>query len=287
VRVLVTGAGGQLGRDLASVFEAHDTLLLGHDSLDVTDAVAVEGVLTSAEPDVVVHAAAWTDVDGCENDPARAHLVNAIGTRNVAAAAGTAFLIVVSTDYVFDGRGQRAYVETDKTNPLQEYGRTKLDGELAALGETKRLAVARTAWLYGARTANGSPARNFVAAILKLSARGPIDVVDDQVGSPTWTSDLARALLHLAEEQAAGTYHIANSGAVSRYEFARQIVAGAGRDPETVRPVSTEQAAPRPATRPKYAPLEGKVWRKAGFDPLPPYDDALARALPDIIEANA
>jgi len=287
VRVLVTGAGGQLGRDLARALEGHDPILLSHDALDVTDAVAVEGVLTSAEPDVVIHGAAWTDVDGCENDPARAHLVNTVGTRNIAAFAGEAFVIVVSTDYVFDGRAQRAYVETDETNPLQEYGRTKLEGERAAVGESPRVAVARTAWLYGARTANDAPARNFVSTMLKLSARGPLDVVDDQIGSPTWTVDLAAALLVLAEARTPGTYHVANTGAVSRYEFARQIVAGAGRDPELIRPVTTEKAAPRPAARPKYAPLDGKGWRKAGFDALPPYDDALERALPDIIEANA
>ncbi|HEV2686628.1 MAG TPA: dTDP-4-dehydrorhamnose reductase [Actinomycetota bacterium] len=285
MRVLVTGAGGQLGSEFAQRLVAHDAVLLDHETLDVTDPIAVEGVLDSAGPDVVIHAAAWTDVDGCEDDPEHARAVNVTGTRNVAAASGDAFMILVGTDYVFDGTAGRAYTEKDETNPVQVYGRTKLDAEQAARAETSSLAIARTAWLYGARKANGEPAKNFVSSILRAAARGPLEVVDDQVGSPTWTGDLADALLALAERRTPGTFHVANSGAVSRHDFARAILEEAGTDPSGVRAVSTKDAAPRPAARPMFAPLEGVAWRDAGFDALPGWRDALARAMPGIREA--
>jgi len=283
--VLVTGAGGQLGAELVSRLKDHEATLLDHELLDVTDHVAVEGILRSAEPDVIIHAAAWTDVDGCENDPARAHTVNAEGTRNVVAAAGKAFVIVVSTDYVFDGKTDRPYVETDATAPIQVYGRSKLEGEVAALAESDAVAIARTAWLYGARTATGQTARNFPASILRHAKRGPVDVVDDQIGSPTWTGDLAAALVELARSPKAGIYHVVNGGAVSRYDFARALVEGAGLDPDGVRPASTRDAEPRPAARPGFAALDGKAWRKAGFATLPSWQDALARALPGIVDS--
>ena len=270
MRVLVTGAGGQFGAELAPRLAAHDAVLLDHETLDVTDPIAVEGVLESAGPDVIIHAAAWTDVDGCEVDPGRARATNADGTRNVAAAAGAAFMILISTDYVFDGTAGRAYTETEQ----------------AARGETASLAIARTAWLYGARTATGAPAKNFVASILRGAARGPLDVVDDQVGSPTWTGDLADAVLALAERRMSGMFHVANAGAVSRYDFARAILEGAGRDPGVVRAVATKDATPRAAARPPYAPLDGVGWRSEGFDPLPEWRDALSRALPGILDAG-
>jgi len=287
LRVLVTGAGGQLGAELASRLDGHDAILLDHGTLDVTDPIAVEGVLRSTGPDVVIHAAAWTDVDGCERDPARARAINVEGTRNVAASAGDAFMVLVGTDYVFDGTVGRAYVETDPTNPLQIYGQTKLDAEQAARAETPGLAVARTAWLYGARTSAGAPAHNFVAAILRAAERGTLDVVDDQVGSPTWTGDLADAVIALSASRAPGTFHVANAGAVSRADFARAILEGAGRDPGVVHAVSTKEAPPRAAVRPAYAPLDGVAWRAAGFETLPAWRDALERALPGILAAAA
>jgi dTDP-4-dehydrorhamnose reductase len=285
MRVLVTGAGGQFGAELASRLAAHEAVLLDHETLDVTDPVAVEGVLTSTGPEIVIHAAAWTDVDGCEVDPARARAVNVEGTRNVASASGDAFVVLIGTDYVFDGKAGRAYVETDPTNPLQVYGQTKFDAEQAARAETSTLAIARTAWLYGAQTASGAAAQNFVAAILRAAERGPLDVVDDQVGSPTWTGDLADAVIALAERRAPGTFHVANTGAVSRYEFARAILEVAGRDPGLVRAVATKDAPARAAVRPAYAPLDGVAWRAATFEPLPAWRDALERALPGILAA--
>jgi dTDP-4-dehydrorhamnose reductase len=285
VRVLVTGAGGQLGRDLARALAAHDTILFDQEEMDVTDPAVVRDGMRASKPDAVIHAAAWTDVDACETDPARAHLVNAEGARLVAQEARTvgAFAVFLSTDYVFDGMLRRAYVEDDEAHPIQVYGRTKHEGEIAAAATGARVAVVRTAWLYGAAMASGAPARNFVRAILIAARRGPVTVVDDQVGSPTWSGDLARALTTLVENPQPGTFHVVNTGAVSRYELARAVVEGAGMDPDLVRPVSTAHGPARPAARPAYAPLDGPAWRAAGFAPLPPWDDALARALPGIL----
>jgi dTDP-4-dehydrorhamnose reductase len=281
LRVFVTGAGGQLGRDVARALAGHDVVLAARDALDVTDAAAVHDALGDARPDAVIHAAAWTDVDACERDRDRARRINVEGTRNVARAAGDAFVVVVSTDYVFDGTLGRAYVEIDGPNPLQVYGHTKLGAERAAKEESDNVAIARTAWLYGAPR-DGAPARNFVRGILDAAAKGtPFDVVDDQVGSPTWTADLARALARLVEARTPGTFHVANAGAVSRYDFARAIVAGAGGDASLVRAISTAKAPPRSAVRPAYAPLEGRAWAKAGFPALAPWEDALSRALPE------
>jgi dTDP-4-dehydrorhamnose reductase len=247
--------------------------------------VAVEGVFRSASPDAIIHAAAWTDVDACERDPDRARRFNVVGTANVARAAGRAFLVVVSTDYVFDGELGRAYVETDEPSPLQVYGRTKLEAERIALSQAPRTAVARGAWLYGAYTARGDLARNFVTSVLRAARRGPIDVVDDQVGSPTTVTDFADALARLVNEPATGVLHAVNEGEVSRFELARAVVERAGLDPSLVRPVPTAEAPVRPAMRPPFAPLEGKAWRAAGFEALPSWDDALERALPQILEA--
>ncbi|MFA5891020.1 MAG: dTDP-4-dehydrorhamnose reductase [Actinomycetota bacterium] len=283
MRILVTGAGGQLGHDLALAFGGHETLLADRAILDVTDAAAARALVDSFRPDAVIHGAAWTDVDGCERDPERARLVNVEGTRNVAAAARDAFVVVVSTDYVFDGMLGRAYVEDDVPNPLQVYGQTKLDAERAALDVGARVAIARTAWLYGARVANGEPAGNFVTAILRAASRGTLDVVDDQIGSPTWTGDLARALVSLVERATPGIFHVASRGAVSRADFARAVLRGAGKDPALVRACSTAEASPRPAARPKNAPLEGRAWAAAGFEPLPVWMRALSVALPDIL----
>ncbi len=282
---MVTGAGGQLGASLARALEHHEMIALGHDVLEVTDAEACRKIIEAAEPDCIIHAVAWTDVDACEGDRDRALAVNAHGARNVAAATD-AFVVVVSTDYVFDGVSMRPYVETDPTSPIQVYGATKLAGELeAAEVAPARCAIARTAWLYGARVASGASARNFVTAILGAARKGPLQVVDDQVGSPTSTDDLARALVRLIEHPAAGTFHVANTGEVSRYAFARAIVAGAGMDAGLVEPVATRDAPKRPALRPAYAPLDAPAWREAGFESLPSWEDALARALPDILDA--
>lgn len=277
MRIAVTGARGQLGRDLARVLAAseHHGSMFDRDALDVRDAAACADALRDA--DAVIHAASWTDVDGAESDPDAARAVNVFGANNVAAASR--YCVVISTDFVFDGTAGRPYVESDEPNPIQVYGRTKLMGERAAALACERTAIARTAWLYGAALADGRPARNFVRAILGALARGePFDVVDDQVGSPTWTEDLARALVGLCESGDSGVFHLANAGEVARDAFARAIAEESGFDPSLVRSVATSDAPPRAARRPAYAPLT--TTRAA---PMPDWRDALARAMPDIL----
>lgn len=281
----MTGAGGQLGAALAGTLEArgHDAVLLDLDELDVTEGFAVEAVFRSAMPDVVIHAAAWTDVDGCEGDPDRARAVIVEGTRNVVLGAGKAFVIVISTDYVFDGTAGRPYVERDDPSPIQVYGACKAESEAEALRLSDGVAVARTAWLYGARTASGEPARNFVQAILAGATRGPLKVVGDQVGSPTATIDLAPALVDLAEARTAGIFHTVNPGSVSRADLARAALRFAGLDPGLVTEITTAEAPPRPARRPAFAPLEPRAWRDAGFAALPGWEDALARTVKEML----
>lgn len=285
MRILVTGSNGQLGTALAPVLEqrGHDAVLLDREQFDVTDPLATEGVLRSAGPDAVIHAAAWTDVDGCELDPARARRVIVEGTRNVVQGALRSFVVVVSTDFVFDGEASKAYLETDEPRPLQVYGAAKLESEQLATKLSQRVAVARTAWLHGPRLATGERPSNFVTAILGGTEHGPVDVVADQVGSPTSVLDLAPALVDLAEARAAGLYHVVNAGEVSRAAFAREILRLAGRDPALVRDITTAEAPQRPARRPAYAPLHGKAWRKAGFDELPDWKDALARTVGELL----
>ncbi len=276
VRVLITGGAGQLGRDLAAALGA-GAIPLSHRQLDIADRAAVEAAIREHAPDAIVNCAAWTDVDGCEGDPERARLINATGAGNIARAAGDALVVQISTDYVFDGRGSRPYVESDPVNPVSHYGRSKLDGERAVGEGARRWAVVRSAWLYGTGT------KNFVAAILRASrARERLSVVDDQVGSPTSTPDLAAALMPLIEHGATGILHGVNAGSCSRWEFARAAFEEAGLDPERVEPVATA-AMPRPAERPAYAPMDGVAWRAAGLPALRPWREALADVVPGIL----
>lgn len=280
MRITITGASGQLGAALAQAASSHDLSLFKHSQLDVADADAVMSALEDARPDVVIHAAAMTDVDACEQDPEAAHIVNVEGTANVVVAAGSAFVIVISTDYVFDGMEGRTYIETDEPRPLQVYGRTKLAGEEAATTIWGDVAVVRSACLYGARRADGSPARNFVSAIRAVAREGnAFDVVEDQVGSPTSVEDLAPALVLLAENPIAATFHVVNEGAVSRADFARAICEESGIDASLVRSVAMAETPRGPAARPPFAPLGTVNWPKGGFDPLPDWRDALARAV--------
>jgi dTDP-4-dehydrorhamnose reductase len=265
VRILVTGAGGQLGHDLVSVCRAagDDVLGLDHAALDVTRRDLVHGAITTWRPDAVVHAAAWTAVDACEADPDRAFAANALAVRWVREACDRvgAHLVHVSTDYVFDGELDRPYREWDPTGPRSAYGRSKLAGEVEA---GTGAAVVRTSWVCGEHGAN------MVKTVLRLAAeRDALAFVDDQRGCPTFTADLAVALRRTALDRRTGIHHLTNAGAVSWYEFVREIVAAAGRDPSMVHPISTADLdPPRPAPRPANSVLDNAVWRLAGLEPL-------------------
>ncbi len=292
MRVLVTGSGGQLGSDLVAAFSGtvppggRRRALLGpegagagvdvtgadHASLRVEDRTAVLEAVLTIRPDVVVHAGAWTAVDACEGDPDRAYQVNALGTRHVAEAARMvgAHLVYVSTDYVFDGRAARPYVEWDEPNPLSVYGRSKLGGERECPPDAT---VVRTSWVCGVS------GRNMVKTALSLAAGdGPLRFVDDQLGSPTFTADLAAAIVTLGLDRRPGTYHVTNTGSTSWYRFVQAVLAAAGHDAGRVEPISTADLdPPRPALRPVNSVLDNAALRLSALPLLPEWHDGLAR----------
>jgi dTDP-4-dehydrorhamnose reductase len=274
MRVLVTGAGGQLGRDVVRVCEtAEDEVVAAdHARLDLGQRDQVYSAILSIRPDVVVHAGAWTAVDACEGDPDRAYRVNALGTRWVADACRRAgsYLCYVSTDYVFDGTKEDAYVEWDQTNPQSVYGRSKLGGEHEVAALAPEAGVVRTSWVCGEH------GHNMVKTVLGLADRPQLAFVDDQRGSPSFTLDLAICIRQLAVKRLPGTFHVTNQGAVSWYEFVRDILEVSGHDPSTVKPISTADLdPPRPAPRPANSVLDNAALRLADLPPLPHYKDSL------------
>ena len=225
MRIVVTGAEGQLGRSLQRVLSGSDLFLVDLPEHDVTER-RIAGTIAEFQPDLVVHAAAMTDVEGCELDPDSAFKVNALGTRNVADACRLcdAALLYVSTDYVFDGTKGEPYLELDEPNPVCVYGRSKLAGEILVRELLTRYYIVRTAWLYG------QGGLNFVTKILELAAhRDQLSVVTTEVGSPTYAADLAAAIARLIEHPLYGTYHLVNEGSCSRFEFAERILEFAGK----------------------------------------------------------
>jgi dTDP-4-dehydrorhamnose reductase len=269
VRLLVTGAGGQLGHDVVAAAGAAGDDVLGatHATLDVTDRDAVLGAITTWRPDAVVHCAAWTAVDACEGDPPRAFTANALAVRWVVEACDRvgAHLVQLSTDYVFDGTLRRPYREWDEPAPRSVYGASKLAAEREALALGPRAAVVRTSWVCGE---HGS---NMVSTVLRLAReragqKGSLAFVDDQRGHPTFTADLAPLLRRLALDRRSGVVHATNQGEVSWYGFVQQILSAAGYDPGMVRPISTaELEPPRPAPRPANSVLDNAVLRAAGI----------------------
>lgn len=296
MRVLVTGAGGQLGHDLVDVLGGSlprggrtsaasalgtarpgvarrgDVVGTDHARLDVADRAQVAEAFEQLRPEVVVHCAAWTAVDACEADPERAFAVNAMGTRHVAEAARRhgAHMVYVSTDYVFDGTAERAYVEWDRPNPLSVYGRSKLGGELELDADAT---VVRTSWVCGYHGAN------MVRTVLRLMDQpGALRFVDDQRGSPTFTADLAGALAVLSRDRIPGLFHLTNDGVTTWFGFARAVVEAAGGDTRRVEAIATADLdPPRPAPRPANSVLDNLAWRSLGAEPLPPWEDALGR----------
>lgn len=260
MRMLITGAAGQLGADLVATCTRHgdDVFGLDRSGLDIADRSAVLGTVTTLQPDVIVNTAAWTAVDACEGDADRAFRVNALGPRWMREAAGLvgAHLVHVSTDYVFDGTLDRPYREWDQPNPTSVYGASKLAGEVEAGPDAT---IVRTSWVCGA---NGN---NMVKTILRLLEDHPsLSFVDDQRGCPTFTADLAPMVRRLAIERRSGVHHVTNQGAVSWYEFVREIVAETGRDPSMVHPISTADLhPPRPAPRPANSVLDNAALRLA------------------------
>lgn len=276
MKVLITGAGGQLGHDLArTCAEAGDEVCaLDRAQLDVGDRDAVYQAILTVRPTVVLHAAAWTAVDACESDPERAYRTNALGTRWVADASrqAGAYLCYVSTDYVFDGTKAEPYVEWDTPNPRSVYGRSKWGGELEVATHAPGASIVRTSWVCGEH------GPNMVKTVLGLADRPELAFVDDQRGCPTFTADLAVAIRRLAAHRVPGTFHVTNQGAVSWYAFVREILAAAGHDPDKVRPISTaELDPPRPAPRPANSVLDNAALRLAGFPLLPDHRESLER----------
>ena len=274
--VLITGAGGQLGRDLHIHCDAQgdEVVAATRADLDVGDRDAVYQAVTGVAPDVVLHAAAWTAVDACEGDPDTAYRVNALGTRWVADASRRvgAYLCCVSTDYVFDGTKDGPYVEWDRPAPRSVYGASKLGGEHEVAAHAPGASVVRASWVCGEH------GNNLVKTVLRLADRPELAFVDDQRGNPSFTADLAAGIRRLAAARVPGTFHMTNQGDVSWYEFVREILAAAGHDPAKVRPITTaELDPPRPAPRPANSVLDNAALRLAGFPLLPHHRDSLDR----------
>jgi dTDP-4-dehydrorhamnose reductase len=278
-KVLVTGAKGQLGQDVVlnlteAGYEVHG---FGHAELDITNMAQVQQILNDVQPDVVVHAAAYTKVDQAESDQEAAYAVNAIGTRNMAVVSEAlgAKLVYISTDYVFNGEEERPYTEFDQASPLGVYGKSKYAGEVFVRDFHSKFFILRTSWVFGAHGGN------FVKTMLKLAESHPeLKVVNDQRGCPTYTVDLAAVIRNVIETSNYGTYHVSNSGECSWYEFAKTIFELSGKKVK-VEPVTTAEF-PRPAPRPKNSVFDHLMLRLNGFGELPNWRNALERFLNEI-----
>ena len=271
MRVVITGANGQLGHDLVRILGAeHEVFGFGREELDITKLEQVRHVIGTIKPDAVIHSAAYTAVDLAESEEDCTYLVNAFGSRNVAMAAEEvgAKVCYISTDYVFDGQSEIPYREYDKTNPLGVYGKSKYAGEQLVQSVSTRYYIVRTSWVYGV---NGN---NFVKTMLKIGAeRDQLKVVHDQIGSPTYTYDLCHFLNQLIQTDYYGIYHATNTGVCSWYEFAKAIFEESGMTVQ-IDPCTTEEF-PRPAPRPKNSVMEHLAIRAQGLPDLRHWREAL------------
>jgi dTDP-4-dehydrorhamnose reductase len=276
MRVLVTGSKGMLGQDLVSCLNRrHEVIPFHRGDADITRADQVWRAMNDARPDAVIHTAAFTAVDDCERQPELAFSVNADGTCYIADACRRLKIpmLYVSTDYVFDGEKTSPYEEDDSPNPLNIYGKSKLKGEKYVLDLVDDFRIVRVSWLFGAG------GRNFVRTILGVGQkRKPLQVVDDQVGSPTYTKDLAIKLGEVLERGSSGIYHITNQGFCSWFDLAKEAMRVSGLDSVPIAPTTTSQAG-RPAPRPKNSRLANTQLRKQGIEFLPSWQDALSRFL--------
>jgi len=274
MKVLVTGAAGQLGTELVEVFQrgGHEVVGTTHATLDISQPDQVLDCVLAAKPQFIVHAAAWTAVDACESDKEKAFAVNGTATASLVSAAEKvgARVAYVSTDYVFDGSKSSPYVETDAVNPQSVYGASKLAGEQALRPVDL---IVRISWVCGFHGAN------MVKTILRIAAAQPeLTFVNDQIGNPTFADDAAAMIATLVEHEQQGIFHLTNQGAVSWHSFAQEVLRAAGLDPARVLPVHTaDLQPPRPAPRPANSVLENKALAQAGFTLLDDFRIPLAR----------
>ncbi|MBQ2831351.1 dTDP-4-dehydrorhamnose reductase [Methanobrevibacter sp.] len=272
MKILITGSNGMLGHDLIEVLKDKNELILTTSkTLDITDKDKTIDFILKNKPDVVINSAAYTDVDGCETNQDLAYAVNGEGVKNLALACREVDcpLVHVSTDYVFDGSARDPIEEDGEIGPISIYGKSKLKGEEAILDILDKYFIVRTAWLYGI---NG---KNFPKTMLELSKNhSEITVVYDEVGTPTYTPDLAYGISQLIETDLYGIYHLTNSGSCSWCEFAKYIFEIAGKDVNVV-PVTASEFS-RPAPRPHYSVLKNKKWIESGFEPLRDYKEAIS-----------
>jgi dTDP-4-dehydrorhamnose reductase len=271
MKIMIIGSEGMLGHDLVDVLSVdNEVCTTTIDTLDITDINKTIKTVKENNPDVLIHAAAFTDVDSSESNPDLAFKVNATGTRNVAVACQKAdcAMVYICTDYVFDGTNSSPYREYDQTHPLGVYGKTKHTGELYIRDLLNKFYIIRTSWLYGYH------GPNFVTTMLNLAKKTKnINVVNDQIGSPTYTVDLANAIALLIKKPTYGIYHVTNSENCSWYDFAAEIFKQSKVD-VNLKPVTTEEF-PRPAPRPKYSVLENYNWNMEGYPRMRSYKEAL------------
>ena len=278
MKVLVTGINGQLGHDVMGELNkrGHEAVGVDIEEMDITDAECVKRVMTQTAPDAVIHCSAYTAVDRAEEEVELCRRVNAEGTKNVAdvCARLDCKLLYLSTDYIFSGEGERPWEPGDEPDPLNVYGLTKFEGEQEIKSRLKKYFIVRISWVFGV---NGN---NFIKTMLRLGREnGAVRVVDDQIGSPTYTYDLAVLLVDMIETEKYGEYHASNEGICSWYEFAKEIFAAAGMNEVEVTPVSSEEF-PAKAKRPKNSRMSKEELVKNGFNKLPSWQDAVKRFLP-------
>ena len=277
MKILITGANGLLGHELASVLKDHSLILLSHSQLDISNSDSVNKEIDSHSPDIIINSAAYTQVDLCESNYDLAFSSNATGPKNLAIKCKQLNipLIHISTDYVFEGNQEKnsPLEETDKLGPKTVYGKTKLEGEKLVMENCDKYFILRTAWLYG-------EGKNFVKTMICLSKKNKeLKVVNDQVGCPTYAKDLAKAIKEIIDKKSEkyGIYHVTNKGEVSWYEFAKKIFE-IKKIEIKVNPCTSEEF-PRPAPRPHYSVLNNQKWINAGFTPLRNYEEALKEYL--------
>ena len=280
MKVLVTGIGGQLGHDVVRELEqrGHEVVGVGRDEMDITDAEKVGGVIRACAPDAVIHCSAYTAVDRAEDEADQCRKVNVEGTKNIAEVCAEldCKMIYISTDFVFSGEGERPWETDDAAGPISVYGRTKYEGEAEVKSRLDKFFIVRISWVFGK---NGN---NFVKTMLRIGKEnGAVKVVDDQIGSPTYTRDMAVLLADMVQTEKYGVYHASNEGFCSWYEFAKEIFRLAGMDEVSVTPITSDQF-PAKAKRPFNSRMSKEKLMQDGFNKLPSWQDALIRYMQEL-----